>query len=281
MPAEHAGSGPWSRFQHNGCHRNHAPHRVNAPEHLLQRLDAIGEALRDSGRALALIGLGSVGRETARLDAWSDLDFFAIVEPGAKHRYVQQLDWLAAAHPLAWHFQNTADGHKALMADGVFCEFAVFEPQELDAIPYAPGRMVWRREGVDEALAVPRKALPPAAPPAEEWVVGEALSCLFVGLQRWQRGEKLSAARFVQGYAVDRLLELDALRHREAAAGADPFNRERRVEARRPALAAELPALLPGYAHTPQAALAMLDALAARGAALNPAIVERIRALAS
>ena len=60
----------------------------------------------------------------------------------------------------------------------------------------------------------------------------------------------------------------------------DSFNRERRLEARCPALAAELPALVPGYRHTPQAALAMLQALAQRGAMLAPAITERIRTLA-
>jgi len=253
---------------------------ARAPRDLLLRLEAIAASLRASGQALALIGLGSVGQDTARLDAWSDLDFFAIVEPGTKGRYLNNLDWLAAAHPLAWHFQNTVDGHKALMADGVFCEFAVFEPLELAHIPFAPGRVVWKRERVDDDIALPRKPLPAPAPPGEEWIVGEALSCLFVGLQRWHRGEKLSAARFVQGHALDRLLELDALRHPQAAAGADPFNRERRLEQRRPGLAAELPALLPGYAHTPQAALALLDALAARGAALDAAIVQRIRALA-
>jgi hypothetical protein len=253
------------------------PHTTRA---LLLRLEAIAASLRASGQALALIGLGSVGQDTARLDAWSDLDFFAIVEPGTKARYIQNLDWLAAAHPIAWHFQNTVDGQKALMADGVFCEFAVFEPLELAQIPFAPGRVVWKRERVDDDIAVPRKPLPSPQPPGEEWVVGEALSCLFVGLQRWQRGEKLSAARFVQGHALDRLLELDALRHPGAATGADPFNRERRLEARRPSLAAELPALVPGYERTPQAALALLQALAARGAVLHPAMVERIRALA-
>jgi hypothetical protein len=247
---------------------------------LLQRLDAIGQALRDSGQGLALLGLGSVGLETARIDTWSDLDFFAIVEPGSKARYLHRLDWLAAARPLAWHFQNTVDGHKALMDDGVFCEFAVFEPQELDGIPFAPGRVVWKRDDVDASMAHPRKPLPSADPPDETWIVGEALSCLLVGLQRWHRGERLSAARFVQGHALDRLLELDALRHPAAAAGADPFNRERRLEARCPSLAAELPTLVPGYSRTPQAALAMLQALAQRGAMLAPAITERIRTLA-
>jgi hypothetical protein len=251
-----------------------------APAALLNRLDAIGAALRDSGQALALLGLGSVGLETERLDAWSDLDFFAIVQQGSKQHFLARLDWLAAARPLVWHFQNTVDGHKALMDDGVFCEFAVFEPSELDGIPFAPGRVVWKRDEVADSIARPRKPLPTSTLPDETWIVGEALSCLLVGLQRWHRGEKLSAARFVQGHALDRLLELQALRDSAAAAGADPFNRERRLETRHPALAAELPALVPGYAHTPQAALAMLQALAQRGAVLAPAITERIQALA-
>lgn len=248
---------------------------------LLNRLDAIGHALAQSGHALALIGLGSVGLETQRIDAWSDLDFFAIVQPGHKARYVQQLDWLAAAHPLVWSVQNTADGHKALMADGVLCEFAVFEPAELDAIPFAPGRVVWKRPEVSDSIATPRRPVPGAQLPDEAWIVGEALSCLYVGLQRWHRGEKLSAARFVQGHALDRLIELDALR--TAAPAGDPFNRERRLEQRQPTLADELPQLVPGYAHTPQAALAMLAALRRRRALINGALeaeIVRLSALA-
>jgi hypothetical protein len=247
---------------------------------LIDRLAAIGHALRGSGHAQALIGLGSVGVEIDRLDAWSDLDFFVITQPGHKNRYLHNLDWLAAAHPLAWSFQNTADGHKALMADGVFCEFAVFEPDELANIPFAPGRVVWKAHGVADGIATPRKAVPAQTPPTEDWIVGEALSCLFIGLQRWHRGERLSAARFVQSHALDRLLELDALRHPAQQHGADPFNRDRRLEARSPQLQAELAQLVPGYLHTPQAALAMLAALGSRGATLNPRITELIVDLA-
>ena len=245
---------------------------------LLKRLDAIAQALAQREGSLALIGLGSVGLETERIDAWSDLDFFVIVAPGFKARYIDRLDWLAEAHPLVWNLQNTVDGHKALMADGVLCEFAVFEAPELARIPFAPGRMVWRREGVPEQLAQPLLATPPGQLPDEAWVVGEALSCLLVGLGRWHRGEKLSAARFVQGHAVDRLLELDALR--QTPAPGDPFNRERRLEQRQPSLTEELPELLAGYAQTPAAAMAMLRALRRRGAVLNPALVARIEALA-
>lgn len=248
------------------------------PQQLLARLDDIGSALLRSAHALALIGLGSVGLERHRLDQHSDLDFFVVVEPGHKARYIDCLDWLEAAHPLVWHFRNTVDGHKALSTDGIYCEFAVFEPAELAAIPFAPGRIVWRRPGVDESIAMPVRPLPEARLPEADWIVGEALSCLYVGLQRWLRGEKLSAARLVQGHALDRLIELDARQAAEAPApaGVDPFSRERRLEQRRPELARELPGLAPGYLRTPEAALAMLAALERRGVAVDAAMKEHI-----
>lgn len=246
-------------------------------ERLLARLDRIADVLQRRPEALALIALGSVGLETARLDAWSDLDFFVVVRPQAKARFIENLDWLAEAHPLAWSFRNTADGCKVLMADGIFCEFAVFVPEELPRIPFAPGRIVWKRDEVDAAVATPARAAPPPTTD-ETWIVGEALACLLVGLARWHRGEKLSALRFVQGHALDRLIELDALRRRPA--GGDPFSAERRLEVRQPALAAELPQLAPGYEHTPAAARALLRALRARGALLNEAVVARIEVLA-
>src|SRR5512139_486367 len=106
-------------------------------QHLLTRLDEIGQSLAQSGHALALIGLGSVGEELHRLDEYSDLDFFAIVETGYKRRYIDNLDWLSDIAPIAYHFLNSPDGYKLLFADGFFCEFAVFEPQELQHIPFS------------------------------------------------------------------------------------------------------------------------------------------------
>jgi hypothetical protein len=135
-----------------------------------------------------------------------------------------------------------------------------------------------KRDGVPGSVVTPRGLLLTPQLPDEAWILGKALSCLLVGLQRWHRGERLSAARFVQGHALDRLIELDALRASPSAG--DPFNRERRLEARQPTLAEELPSLVPGYAHTPQAALATLRALRQRGASMNVALVGRIEDLA-
>jgi hypothetical protein len=256
-------------------------HPATTPQRLQERLASLGRELARRDDALALLALGSVGCDSERLDAWSDLDFFVLVRDGAKQRYLDRLDWLAAAHALSWHFQNTADGHKALMADGMFCEFAVFEIHELRRIPYAPGRFVWRRDEVDEGLA--RPALPLPASRSAQWLVGEALSNLIVGLQRLARGEKLAAMRMVQVHALDRVLEFLEVQPpapRPAPASRDPFSIDRRIEARQPQTAASLPAWAGGYASTGPAALALLAVLETHG--VVPAVVaDHIRALAA
>lgn len=234
---------------------------MSSPELLRARLAAIGESLERSGQALALIGLGSVGLELERLDEHSDLDFFVVVEPGRKALFLDDLDWLRAIAPVAYSYRNTVDGHKLLYADGVFCEFAVFTPDELRRVPFAPGRIVWRRPGVGDEIAVPVTRSPAAAPASNEWLLGEALSNLYVGLGRFRRGERLAAARLIQFHAVDRVLELAARREPEQAARRDPFAPERRLEQRLPQVARELPTFLPGYERSPAAARAMLDYL--------------------
>lgn len=243
-------------------------------DQLLQRLAGIGRAVAESGHGLAVLGLGSAGRERERLDDYSDLDFFVIVEAGHKLRYLDRLDWLSSVAPLAYAFRNTVDGYKVLFTDGVFCEFAVFEPSELPRIPFAPGRFVWKRDGVDEALAAPAATRQPEERSAE-WLLGEALTNLYVGMCRFRRGERLSAARFVQHFAVDRLLELHERATRPIPACRDPFAPERRLEQRHPDLAPALPLFMPGYDHTPAAALAILNHLT-RAYPVNPALAAAI-----
>ena len=245
-------------------------------ERLLGRLEAIGKSVAASGRGLAVIGLGSVGQERERLDDYSDLDFFVIVEDGFKARYIEQLDWLGGVASLAYAFRNTGDGYKALFEDGIFCEFAVFEQAELRNIPYAPGRIVWKRADVAESIAEPVNGPRSSAPGSAEWMVGEALTNLYVGLCRFRRGEKLSAARFVQQYAVDRVIELEEMKGNAGGVKRDPFSGERRLEQRHPELAARLPLFVQGYERTPESAEAILDHLG-ESWEINPAMAEAIR----
>jgi hypothetical protein len=105
------------------------------------------------------------------------------------------------------------------------------------------------------------------------------LTNLYVGLGRFYRGEKLSAMRFIQQYAVDRLLVLASLQETPAAATADPYAPERRSEKRFPWLAAHLPDFMQGYERSPQSAaaiLAYLDQQYERDQAMKQAVIEML-----
>ena len=184
-------------------------------EQLLNRLEAIAQVIKESRRGEALLGLGSVGQDLQRLDAYSDLDFFVIAKPGHKSYFLDSLAWLEAIQPISFSFMNTVDGYKLLFDDGIFCETAVFEPDELANIPYDGARVIWQDEGSSLTFATSNK-LPQVSdqPPTVEWLVGEVLSNLYVGIGRFRRGEKLTAARFIQVHAVDHILELGALYRR-------------------------------------------------------------------
>lgn len=245
---------------------------------MLQRLNAIGESLANSGHALALIGLGSVGEEMHRIDEYSDLDFFVIVEAGYKHHYIDDLGWLEQLAPVAYRFANTIDGYKLLFADGIFCEFAVFELDELRSIPFAPGRIIWKRADAPANLHLPAKVSTSRPPQTPEYLLGEAITNLYVGLGRDLRGEKLTALRFIQSYAVDRLLELTALIEPEQAITRDRFSNERRFEQRFPVTAREISAWMQGYDQNRASALAIL-AFLERHFEVNPVMATTIRRL--
>lgn len=248
------------------------------PRSLLTRLDEIGQSLKQSGHALALIGLGSVGLELERLDSYSDLDFFVIVEPGYKQAYLTSLQWLSDIQPIAYSFLNTDDGYKVLFEDRIFCEFAVFEPAELEHIPFAAGRFVWKRADVPNTLSQPASVPAPRSQRNQDWLLGEALTNLYVGLNREKRGEKLSAARFIQGYAVDRLLELVEYVEPGIQIQRDPFVNERRFEQRFPKIAPELDRWMQGYERNCDSALAIL-AFLEKHFEVNKVIAKEIREL--
>ena len=229
---------------------------------LLLRLEAIAQEVKASGRGVALLGLGSAGQGLARLDEFSDLDFFVIAKEGHKAFFLDSLAWLERIQPVVFSFRNTADGYKLLFADGIFCEMAVFEAEDLAGIPYSQARVVWQDKDSAFTFQESNKVPPPAADlPTVDWLVGEALSNLFVGLGRFQRGEKLTAVRFIQGYAVQRILELTPFIEDSQNEDGDVFDQDRRFEQRYPETAAALPSFMQGYEKSPQSVRAILEFL--------------------
>lgn len=194
-----------------------------SPNQLRERLQQLGHRLAQEPGALALLALGSCGRDSGRLDRYSDLDFFVIAAATAVDGLVARPDWLRVGPPLVLLHRNTPDGWKALWADGVLAECAVFAPSRLATIAFSPGRVVWQAPGFD-ASALPAGQEPDRRDPV--WHAREAVSCLYVGLGRWWRGERAAAHQLVAGDAVDQIL-LACL-----PAPDDRFNPRRRLEQR-------------------------------------------------
>ena len=249
------------------------------PERLLRRLDDLGAVLERRGDALALIGLGSVGVDLERLDDHSDLDFFVVVEDGAKQRYLDAIDWLEELAPVDFSFPNSVDGRKVLFADGLFGEYAVFTLAELRSMSYPQGRLVWRRDGAPDGLERARRT--PTAPAHEdaEFQVNEALTNLYVGLHRDARGERLNGARLIQYWAVNRLLHLLELTEPGDSPRQDAFVIERGVEKRFGPDVLPLASMIPGYERNREAALTILEWLETR-ADVDPTLAGAIRRLA-
>ncbi len=230
---------------------------------VLQRLDDLAGHLATRPDAVALLGVGSAGVEHDRLDEHSDLDFFVVVEDDAKERYLASVDWLEGAGRVGYSFVNSVDGRKALLANGVFVEYAVFTVGELARVPFTGARVVWRRADAPEGLAESGPPLPRPALDSVEFHLNEALTNLYVGLHRELRGERLSATRFIQSHAVDRVLALLRLTGPGGVA-LDPFDPTRRVEQAHPPEALPLAAMVPGYLHNRDAARAVLGWLGER-----------------
>jgi hypothetical protein len=232
---------------------------------MLRRLDDLAAHLATRPDTVALLGLGSAGADHDRLDAHSDLDFFLIVADGATARYVDSVDWLAAPCPVAYSFANERHGRKARYADGIFVEYAVFTVDELRRLPFTGARVVWQRADAPPGLADCGAPPGPATPyDTVEFHLNEALTNLYVGLHRELRGERLSASRFIQSYAVDRVLALLRLTGPDAGHRRDPFDPSRRVEQAYPVEVLPLAAMVPGYAANRAAARTILDWLTAR-----------------
>ena len=241
-----------------------------ARAHLLQRLDEIVRSAIASEHALAVLALGSSGRELDRVDQYSDLDLWVIAEDGYQQSFLANLDWLQTASPIVHAHKHGPTGYSILFKDGVFTELDSFEMRDLAVLEFTEARVAWKRPDIPDSIGRPLKT-PHRNRRSLDELLGEALGNLYVGLGRFHRGEKLTAMRFVQVYAVDRLLEMAPLLETEQPYWPDVFGNERRFEKRFPGLAAVLPQLLLGYEHTPESARAMLELLDSHFT-INPAL---------
>lgn len=214
---------------------------------LIERMNEIAKHVSINDHVLAVLALGSIGVEQERLDDYSDLDFFIVTEDDIKQQMIDDLSWLNQSYPVAFSFKNTKDGYKFFFEDGIYGEFAIFGRSEIPHVVQNQARLVYQKEGYEEPTLLIAKSLPKQDNSKAIDEIHEAITNLYVGVMRALRGERLSAQRFIEHYAVDHILKAYLLHHPIQEKWIDPFNLERRIESHDPYLKPWLISMIQGY----------------------------------
>lgn len=222
---------------------------------LIKRLDQIALSLASTNEAVALVVVGSLGEDMSRVDAFSDLDFFVITRDGYAQTLINDLFWLERVHKVAYSFKNTVDGYKVLFSDGIYAEFAVFNESILEKIPYTNARIHWQKANYPFVLKQSRYPLPES--PSSEYLFNEALTNIYVGLQRLLRGERYASYIFICHHALTNVIK--ARDQMYDVSSRDPFDVSRRLEVRQPELIPLLENTLNGYQNIMTSARGLLD----------------------
>ncbi len=72
-----------------------------------------------------------------RMDQYSDLDIWVVVENGYKQQFLDDLDWLERVCAIAFKFRNSPNGYKLLFEDEIFVEIDIFELEELGSLGFS------------------------------------------------------------------------------------------------------------------------------------------------
>ena len=245
--------------------------------------EAICTRLMQDDRVIALIVLGSTAAPDRR-DQWSDHDFWLITRPGNQERFLADLDWLPDSHDIVFTFRQGAHYSTVLYQSGTWVEYAVFDPVQMlqgkldrySVLFDGSGTMAetCRRVAAGSMETVRRER---ESPPDSE-ILSYFFLQIMVGVQRYARGERLSADQMVRGLAVGNLLTLVS-RYIEPgnASWQDGFDIRRHFETVYPEVGHEIDQAL--ARPLPELAVALLDIADDRLARRVPGYPHRVAAV--
>jgi hypothetical protein len=215
------------------------------------------QKLRDSllfvPGVIGLVTLGSTADPTF-CDEWSDHDFWVITEPGVQDSLVEDLSWLPDYQNIMFQVTHGPHRRTILFHNRHKVEFAVFDTSEVSSGRIERYRILIDRDQVGELIDnVHRETYRQARlrPEALEHL------CLLVwsACELHARGELLHARQYLDGFAINQLLNL--IYSEISDERKDVMDPRRRLELRAPELAAEL---LDLYSKpVPDAALHLLE----------------------
>ena len=220
-------------------------HRNDTLERFLGYSDVLAQSAINNSEVLGLVLVGSAA-DTARVDEWSDHDFFLVVKVGAGERFRQDLSWLPDSHSISIAARETAHGLKVVYENGHVLEFAVFEDPELElasvnywAVPVDKSNIT------DRVRALEARTVSPAFEEGREW--GLFLALILIAVGRARRGEVLIAGQAIRSYYLKHVLGFVRDRKLPVAGTEsleDNLDRFRRFEKQFPLEAARIESIL-------------------------------------
>lgn len=201
-------------------------------------LDALVTTARASDDVVGLVAFGSTA-DRSRTDAGSDHDFAWLTVPGAEDRWRRDPGWLPDPERIALHVVEHHGGVKVVYDDGHRLEFGIAPVDDFATWAGAPARVLVGDASIAAAVDAVVERRPTGEPDAARsarLIVTQVLS----GIERYRRGEVLSAAGLIRGEAVEHLLAAAAQRLPGDAAPLDPLDPRRRFERVHPELAARI-----------------------------------------
>jgi Streptomycin adenylyltransferase len=202
---------------------------------------------------IGLVTLGSTADPVFR-DEWSDHDFWVITEPGAQDFLVEDLSWLPDYQNILFAVSHRPHGRTILFRDRHKVELAVFDTSEVSSGKLERYQVLIDRDGIAELIGNIHRETHQQAKLRPE-ALENLCVLLWSACELYARGEILHARQYLDGFAINQLLNI--LQSESGDERKDALDPRRRLEMRSPELAAEL---LESYGKpVPDAALRLLE----------------------
>lgn len=204
-------------------------------------LDELTSTLEADPAVVGLIALGSTADASFR-DLWSDHDFWVITAHGSQSRYLDTFSWLPRAEEILMTGRHAPSGRAVFYRDGHKAEYIIFNPEEAAGGKIERFRVLIDRGDIGslaESIRLRTREERAAALVRPDRLENLCM-LLWTTHERWERGERLSARRYIQ-FSIDSLLDLLAAHHGlDNSPLADELDTRRRLEQREPELGREL-----------------------------------------
>lgn len=231
------------------------------------------EAAAMDADVLGVVALGSTAEPGRTPDEWSDHDVWVIVaDEHAANRLRRETSWLPDPDRIVGHLWETRHGRSVIYDAGHLLELAVFTTDELEAVQANEYRVLYDRSDITDrmvSIAARTRLERPDRRIVRERAIGRFVVQLIIGVNRFGRGELMSANTLVKGWATASLVT--AIGALNPIDNLDPL---RRFETIRPEAGRRIDEAL--RESVPQAAAQLLDIAVDLLDSLPPPLVEAV-----